>query len=160
MNKENLFENEMHEEEVNEELLEGEFEEDYDFEDFDDEDYEEVEDFREIILTLDDDSELKCLVVAQYQVDEQDYIALLPVEDEVPGDILLYRASYNDDEETFDVSMIEDEKEFELAAEAYYQFVDENKIEIGDFDDHDHDHDHCGCGHDHDHHHHHDHNHE
>lgn len=124
MSKDNINENEIFKED---DLLEN----------------EDVEDFKEIILTLDDDSELNCLVVAEYMIDDNNYIALLPVEDEEPGDILLYRAKYTDDEE-FEVLMIEDEEEFELAADAYYKFIDENEIE---FVDHDHDH-----GHDHNHH--------
>lgn len=126
MNKDFEHENEIHEEDQ--------------FVEYDD----EQEDFKEIILTLDDDTELTCLVIAQYQVENQDYIALLPIEDEEPGDILLYRASYSDDE-TFDVSLIEDEKEFEMASEAYYDFIDENEIDLEDFHHHDHHH------HDHDH---------
>ncbi|EHR33965.1 DUF1292 domain-containing protein [Helcococcus kunzii] len=115
---------------------------------YDIEDLDEDEEFKEIILTLEDDTELTCLVVAQYQVEDQDYIALLPIdEDEEPGDILLYKATYSDDE-TFDVSMIEDEQEFEIAADAYYKYLDENEIDLEDLHYHHHDHDH-------DHHHHH-----
>lgn len=111
----------------------------------DEELYDELEDFKEVILTLDNDSELKCLVIAQYDVEGQEYIALLPIEDDEPGDILLYKATYGDDD-TFDVSLIEDEEEFELAADAYYNYIEEEEIDVDDIEYHTHEHE-CGCGH-------------
>ncbi|WP_200277018.1 hypothetical protein, partial [Rhodovulum adriaticum] len=62
MNNDNNFENEQQDKEMDLELDGENLEQDYD----------EVEEFREIVLTLEDDSELTCLVVAQYQVGEQD----------------------------------------------------------------------------------------
>lgn len=126
------------------EMLEDDNYIEYDIEDLD----EDEEEFKEIILTLDDDTELTCLVIAQYQVEDQEYIALLPIEEE-PGDILLYKATYNEDE-TFEVSMIEDEEEFDTAADAYYKHLDENEIDLEDLHYHHHDHNH---DHNHDHHH-------
>lgn len=136
--------------------LELDLNEDMDHEDDFYDDYEEQEDFREVILTLDDDSELKCVVVAQYDVDGQDYIALLPVEDDQPGEILLYRASYDEDYETFEVELIEDEDEFQLATDGYYDNVDFDEDEYLDYQSGHHHHHH----HDHDHHHHHHHDHD
>lgn len=129
---------------------------DYDEEDELDEDYNFYDDdFKEVILTLDDDTELKCVVVAQFDVNGQDYIALMPVEDDSYQEILLYRAEYGEDEE-FEVSLIEDQDEFDLVSEAYYENVDFDFDEYLEYQEH-HDHDH----HDHDHHHHHhDHHHE
>ena len=97
-----------------------ESDEEDDFEDYDD------EEFREIILTLDDDSELRCLVIAQYEVEGTDYIALLPFEeDDTPGDVLLYRAKYDeDDEENFEVELIENEYEFQLATDRYFDNIE------------------------------------
>lgn len=122
---------------------------DLDEEDELDEDYDIYDDdFREVILTLDDDTELKCVVVAQFDVKGQDYIALMPVEDDSYQEILLYRAEYGEDEE-FDVSLIEDQEEFDLVSEAYYENVDFDFDEYLEYQEH---HDHH---HDHEHHHHH-----
>lgn len=107
------------------------------------EEYEE--DFQEFTLVLEDDTELECVIIAQFNVDEQGYIALLPIEGE-ENSILLYRAIENGD--SFDVSMIESDEEFELASEAYYQVVDEDLEFVG----HEHEHN-CGCGEDGHHHH-------
>ncbi len=126
---------------------------DYENENLDDEHLDEEEDFKEVILTLDDDTELKCLVIAQYDVNKQDYIALLPIEDDEPSEILLYRATYGEDE-TFDVSLIEDEEEFQVAADAYYNYIEEEEIDVDSIDYHEHHHHHkeeheCKCGHHH-----------
>lgn len=112
--------------------------------DFVDETDEYEEDFQEFTLILEDNTELECVIIAQFNVDEQGYIALLPIEGE-ENNILLYRATENGD--SFDVSMIESDEEFELASEAYYQVVDEDL----EFAGYEHDHD-CGCGKDHHHH--------
>lgn len=114
---------------------------DSDFEDFEDDmDYE---DFESIRLTLEDDTELQCLVVAEYEIDGQSYVALLPVDDE-DAEILLYRANYTEDSDPFEVELIEDEDEFDLAVDAYYELVDSHNHECGCGHDHE-----CGCGHDH-----------
>lgn len=112
---------------------------------FNDETEEYEEDFQEFTLVLEDDTELECVIIAQFNVDEQGYIALLPIEGE-ENSILLYRAIENGD--SFDVAMIESDEEFELASEAYYQVVDEDLEFVG----HEHEHN-CGCGGDGHHHH-------
>lgn len=70
-----------------------------------------------ITLTLDDDSELDCAVVAIFPVQDKDYIALLPlgVED---AQVYLYRFKHNTDED-LELENIEDDEEFELVADAY-----------------------------------------
>ena len=76
-----------------------------------------------ITLTLDDDSELECAVVAIFPVQDKDYIALLPlgVED---AQVYLYRFKHNGDED-LELENIEDDTEFEAVADAYDALVDE-----------------------------------
>lgn len=128
--------------------------------------YEDDENLREITLTLEDDSELRCLVLSVFEVKGQDYIALLPLEDEeyeFKGEFLLYRAEFSDGPE-FDVSPIEDEEELNRAIEEYYKSVDfdiedyvayynENpeKEECSCGCHHDHSEEECSCGCHHDH---------
>lgn len=154
---ENEFDN--YESNLEDDLYEDDLDELSIYEDLDDMDFDEEDefiedydiyddDFREVILTLDDDTELKCIVVAQFEVKGQDYIALMPVEDDSNHDILLYRADYGEDEE-FEVSLIEDQEEFDLVSEAYYKNVDfdfEEYLKNEEYHDHEHHH--------HDHHHH------
>lgn len=119
---------------------------DLDFEDLED---EELEDYKEFVLTLEDDSEINCLVIAEFDVDDQSYIALLPLyEDNSHGKILLYRANFKD-EETFDVSEIETDEEFEKVSQVYY---DQIGIDEADFT-HSEDCDCEECSHDHNHNH-------
>lgn len=106
---------------------------------------EEMEDFREYQLELEDGTILKCLVMAKFFVEEQGYIALLPYEQE--SSILLYRCNYEEND-VFDISMIDSEEEFEAASEAYYREVGELDFDFSDGCD-------CeDCNHEH---HHHDH---
>lgn len=70
-----------------------------------------------ITLTLDDDSELECAVVAIFPVQNKDYIALLPLGTE-DDKVYLYRFKHNKDTE-FELENIEDDEEFELVADAY-----------------------------------------
>lgn len=69
-----------------------------------------------VTLTLDDDSELECVAVAIFPVQDKDYIALLPLG--VEGDeVYLYRCKRSDDD--LQLENIEGDEEFELVADAY-----------------------------------------
>ena len=78
-----------------------------------------------VTLTLDDDSELECAVVAIFPVQDKDYIALLPlgVED---AQVYLYRFKHNDDED-LELENIEDNAEFDAVADAYDALVAEDQ---------------------------------
>ena len=78
-----------------------------------------------VTLTLDDDSELECAVVAILPVQDKDYIALLPLGVEDP-EVYLYRFKHNDDED-LELENIEDDDEFEAVANAYDALVDEEQ---------------------------------
>lgn len=85
-----------------------------------------------IYLTLDDDSELECEVLGIFEVEDKEYIALLPIGEE---EVLLYGYKELEDEE-FDLVSIEDEGEFELVSEAFYAlFTDEDDSEFEDEED-------------------------
>lgn len=75
-----------------------------------------------VTLTLEDDTELDCDVVAIFQVRDKDYVALLPRHEN--PEVLLYRLNNTDD---FNVELenIYDDGEFELVADAYYALTDE-----------------------------------
>ena len=78
-----------------------------------------------VTLTLDDGEEVECAVIAIYPVDGKDYIALLPMEGEAAdtGEVYLYR--YEEDEDgNPDLSNIEDDDEYEMAADAFDELLD------------------------------------
>ena len=81
-----------------------------------------------VTLTLDDDTELECAVLTIYEVDGQEYIALLPMnEDNEDGDVYLYRYVGVDGEPTLE--NIEDDDEYEAAADAFDEWFDEQEYE-------------------------------
>ena len=84
-----------------------------------------------IYLTLDDDSELECEVLGIFEVEDKEYIALLPLEEE---EVLLYEYVELEDEE-FDLLPIEDEKEFELISEAFTALYSDDEYEDLEFDE-------------------------
>ena len=70
---------------------------------------------RYLTLVLEDDTELKCPVIAIFEVNDRDYIALLhPIEDTV----LLFRL-YAHEDGTVDIDEIEDDAEFELVSNTF-----------------------------------------
>ncbi len=75
-----------------------------------------------VTLTLDDDSELECAVVAIFPVAERQYIALLPLE-EGSDEVFLYR--FKKDGDDMQLENIEDDEEFEEVAEAYDSLIDD-----------------------------------
>lgn len=91
-----------------------------------------------ITLTMDDDTEIECIVISIFEVKGQDYIALLPVEEamsEEDGEVFLYR--YNEDNGELDLQNIENDDEYESVAEAFSMIIEE--MESEDFDDEDED---------------------
>lgn len=89
-----------------------------------DHDHEEMD---IIYITLDDDSELECEVIGIFEVEEKEYIALLPLGEE---EVLLYGYKELENDE-FDLDSIEDEEEFELVSEAFYALYSDDE----DFED-------------------------
>lgn len=92
------------------------------------------EELDQITLTLEDNSELVCDVIAYFPCDGKNYVALLPVDDP-DSDFFLYR--YEERGEDIELFDIEDDDEFEAASDAFDEMLDEAEFEemIGDEDD-------------------------
>lgn len=88
-----------------------------------------------ITLTLEDDTELECALLAVFPVDGQDYAAMIPVEqlDDEDGEIFLYRYKELDGDE-IEITNIEDDEEFEEVSEAFDALLDEEEFNSIDFD--------------------------
>lgn len=87
-----------------------------------------------VTLTLDNDEEVECAVLVIYTVDDQDYIALLPIDENgenEDGEVYLYRYDEVDGEP--ELSNIEDDDEYEAAADAFDEWLD--KMEFEELDD-------------------------
>jgi len=87
--------------------------------------------FDQITLTLDDDSELLCDVIATFPATvggkEQMYIALLPTDATPESEIFLYR--FMEDEEGIDLQNIEDDEEFDIVSDAFDELLDEEEFD-------------------------------
>ena len=83
-----------------------------------------------VILTLEDDSEVDCLVVSIFEAEGRDYIALLPTEgpENEEGEVFLYRYFEDEDGEP-GLDNIETEAEFMLASQAFDQLVEDGEYD-------------------------------
>ena len=84
-----------------------------------------------VTLTLDNDEVLECAVLTIFSAGDRQYIALLPLEDAEDteeGDVFTYRFEEDENgEPTLD--NIEDDDEYELAADAFDEWLDEQDFE-------------------------------
>ena len=83
-----------------------------------------------VTLTLDNDEVVECAVLTVYTANDKEYIALLPLNEEgesEDGDVYLYRYEEVDVEPT--LSNIEDDDEYEVAADAFDEWMDEQEFE-------------------------------
>ena len=89
-----------------------------------------------VTLNLDDGTDVECRILTIFEVDAQDYIALLPVdEDEQPnedGEVFIYRYS-EDAEGNPSLENIEDDEEYEVVSDRFDELLDEAEFE--DLDD-------------------------
>ena len=78
-----------------------------------------------VTLDLDDGSQLECEVLTIFEVNEQDYIALLPnPDDDQNEEVYIYR--YDEDEEgNPSLTNIEDDDEYEAVADRFDELLDE-----------------------------------
>lgn len=90
-------------------------------------DHEEME---IMTLSLDDGSEMECQVIGVFEIEDQEYIALLPLAEE---NVLLYR--YSETEEGIELENIEDDSEYDLVVEAFYDLFGDDEYEYEDYDE-------------------------
>ena len=84
-----------------------------------------------VTLTLDNDEVIECAVLTIYSVDDKEYIALLPLDeegDDEEGDVFIYRYVETADGEPT-LENIEDDDEYEAAADAFDEWLDEQEFE-------------------------------
>ena len=82
-----------------------------------------------ITLSLDDGTEMDCIVLDIFTVDNKEYIALQPEEGEEEDDnVFLYRYIQEEDGEP-QLLNIEDDEEFEAVADAFEELLDEEEYD-------------------------------
>ena len=84
-----------------------------------------------VTLTLDNDEVIECAVLTIYSVDEKEYIALLPLDENgenEEGEVYIYRYVETEEGEPT-LENIEDDDEYEAAADAFDEWLDEQEFE-------------------------------
>ena len=91
----------------------------------------EFKDRDTMTLDLDDGGKLECIVVNVFPVNNREYIALLPLNDEghveEDAQIFLYRFEELGDDEV-NLETIEDDDEFELVSDYFDEMLDEQEF--------------------------------
>ena len=83
-----------------------------------------------VTLTLDNDETVECAVLTIYSVGDKEYIALLPLDEDgenEDGEVYIYRYKEENGEPSLD--NIEDDDEYEAAADAFDEWLDEMEFE-------------------------------
>lgn len=99
--------------------------------------YDEME-LDTITLTLDDDTELECGVLATFPVDGKQYIAVVPVDEngEFAEDAELYFYQFEDlGNDELNLIAIESDEEFDAVADAFDELLDEEEFEEAEAED-------------------------
>ena len=83
-----------------------------------------------VTLTLDDDSEIECVVLNIFSAGDREYIALLPMEgaESEEGEVYLYRYSEDENGQP-NLENIEDDDEYEIVADAFDELLDEQEYD-------------------------------
>ncbi len=85
-------------------------------------------------IITDENEELKCSILGTFDVDDKEYIALLPMGEE---EVLIYRFIPHDDD-NFELSNIETDEEFEKVEDVFFEIFGDDAFEDDDdFDDDD-----------------------
>ena len=88
---------------------------------------DEIDDIR-VSLEL-DDGEVECKILFIFEIKDQDYIALIPLDEKgnenEDGEVFLYRY-FEDDQGLPSIENIASEEEYELAADRFDEILDEN----------------------------------
>ena len=80
---------------------------------------------RQVTLTLDDGTELECVVLTIFEAGEKEYIALLPLDgrEAEDGEVYLYRY-VEDINGNPDLENIDSDEEYEIVADAFDELLD------------------------------------
>ena len=76
-----------------------------------------------LTLVMDDDTELHCYIIAIFDVNDREYIALDPIDSDEYDKALVYRYSESEDGEMI-LDNIEDDDEYEAVADVFDEFMD------------------------------------
>lgn len=90
-----------------------------------------MDEYMTVELTLDNDEVVECAILTLFEADGKEYIALLPLNEDgetEDGDVYLYRYLENDEGEP-ELANIDDDDEYEVAADAFDEWMDTQEFE-------------------------------
>ncbi len=93
-----------------------------------------MDEYMTVELTLDNDEVVQCAILTLFEAAGREYIALLPLNedgDAEDGDVYLYRYVETPDGEP-ELENIEDDEEYEIAADAFDEWMDTQEFEESD----------------------------
>lgn len=79
-------------------------------------------------ITLEDGTEVECAIIAIFPVQDKDYIALLPLENQEDGEVFLYGFDEHEDG-SFELLSIESDDEYEEVTKAFDEILDEAELD-------------------------------
>lgn len=96
--------------------------------------YEEPAEEMTVELSLDNGKDVTCAVITILEVEKQDYIVLLPLDEKgenQDGEVWFYRYSENPDDpgEEPELGYIDSDEEYEKAADAFDEFLDDQEFD-------------------------------
>lgn len=86
------------------------------------------EEYDTITLTLDDDTELECIILGNFSFEGKDYIALLPADEEDGEDVYLYEYREINEEEV-ELNTIDDDELFERVSQEFENLFVEDEAD-------------------------------
>ena len=90
-----------------------------------------MDEYMTVELTLDNDEVVKCAILTLFEAADREYIALLAMDEEgntEEGDVYLYRYVETPEGEP-ELENIEDDEEYEIAADAFDEWMDTQEFE-------------------------------
>lgn len=87
-----------------------------------------------VSLDLEDGTHVECAIITILTVNEQDYIVLLPLDEDgnnEDGEVWFYRYSENENDpnEEPQLAYIEDDEEYEAVADAFDEYLDNQEFD-------------------------------
>lgn len=80
-------------------------------------------DFDTITIVMENDEEVECSIITYLEVDDKEYIVLLPLEEE-SEEVYIYRFHLGENEEPV-LENITDDDEYDAVSDAYEEFLDD-----------------------------------
>lgn len=95
---------------------------------------EEIDEEMTVELELEDGSKVNCAIITILEVQQKDYIVLLPLDENGSNDdgevwFYRYKEDENDPDKEPELEFIEEDDEYDMVADAFDEFLDNQEFE-------------------------------